>query len=193
MLFSILCVAAGYLLGSIPTSLLMSRFKKGTDIRRVGSNNMGAANVIRQIGLREGLIVGIADIAKGAAAVLIPKLLGLEEIWVMASGFGAVLGHNYPVFAGFRGGRGSASVIGIFLVLSPLAILISLVIIAIPVFRSRNFAFEISIGFALLPLFIFLFGYSISLVLYAVFIDLYLLLTNISQTKLEIKNHFWKK
>jgi acyl phosphate:glycerol-3-phosphate acyltransferase len=193
VLSDIFCVIAGYLLGSIPTSLLMSRFKKGIDIRQVGSNNMGAANVIRQMGLREGLIVGVADISKGAAAVLIPKLLGLEEIWVMASGFGAVLGHNYPIFAGFRGGRGSAVVIGIFLVLSPLAILASLVIIAIPVFRSRNFALAISIGFALLPLFILFFGYSISLVLYAIFIDLYLLLTNISQTKLEIRNLFRKK
>jgi glycerol-3-phosphate acyltransferase PlsY len=189
----IFSMIVGYLLGSIPTALIMSRLRKEVDIRQVGSNNMGAANVVREIGMWEGIVVGAIDITKGAVATIIPKLLGLDILWVMAAGFCAILGHNYPLFASFKGGKGSATLIGIFLLLSPLAILASVAIIIIPLFTTRNFAFAISISFILLPLFIFILGYSISVVLYALFIDFYMLFTNIVQVQQTVKTIFIKK
>ncbi|MFP3880128.1 MAG: glycerol-3-phosphate acyltransferase [Dehalococcoidia bacterium] len=180
MLLGVVGLIAGYLLGSIPTAYIMSRGKKGIDIRTVGSRNMGAANVVRQIGAQEGVLVGLIDIAKGAIAILIAQALSGSQPWVFAAGFLALIGHNFPVFASFKGGRGSATVIGIFLVLAPWAILITLVVIAIPFFTTRKFTFAILIGFGLLPVLIGLFGGWPTLVLYAVIIDIFMLVRNLS-------------
>lgn len=182
-LLGILSIIIGYLLGSIPTAYIVSRLRKGIDIRNVGSGNMGAANVMRQIGTHEGIFVGLIDTAKGAGAILIAQALNISEFWVFGTGFGALVGHNFPVFAGFRGGRGSATIIGIFLVLAPQSILVTLVIIAIPIFTTRKFSAAILIGFALLPLFIWLFEGSLTLVRYALAIDLFMLIRNLSGIK----------
>jgi glycerol-3-phosphate acyltransferase PlsY len=183
MPLGILSVIIGYLLGSIPTAYIVSRIRKGTDIRNVGSGNMGGANVMREIGTHEGVFVGLFDIAKGAGAILIAQALDVSELWIFGTGFAALLGHNFPVFAGFRGGRGSATVIGIFLVLAPQAMLVTLAIIAIPFFTSRKFAAAVLIGFALLPLFVWLLQGSLMLVRYALVIDLFMLIRNLSGIK----------
>ena len=190
MLSGILSIIIGYLLGSIPTAYIVARLRKGIDIRNVGSRNMGGANVMREIGTPEGVFVGLIDIAKGAAAILIAQTLDISELWVFGAGFGALVGHNFPVFAGFRGGRGSATVIGIFLVLAPQAILITLVVVVIPFFTTRKFSAAILIGialvvvgFALLPLFIWLLEGSLSLVRYVLAIGIFMLVRNLSGIK----------
>ncbi len=119
ILLGILSIAIGYLLGALSSAYLMGRLRKGIDIRNLDSGNMGAAVVLRQVGVWEGIVVGFVDLAKGSAAILIAKALGVFELWVLAAGFCALLGHNFPVFVGFRGGSGSATMVGIFLVLSP--------------------------------------------------------------------------
>jgi glycerol-3-phosphate acyltransferase PlsY len=176
-------IIIGYLLGSIPTAYIVSRIRKGIDIRNIGSRNMGGANVMREVGTREGVFVGLIDVAKGAGAILIAQALNISDLWVFGTGFAALVGHNFPVFAGFRGGRGSATIIGIFLVLTPKAILVTLAVIAIPFFTSRKFTAAILIGFALLPLFVWLFEGSLWLVRYALAIDLFMLVRNLSGLK----------
>jgi len=183
MLLGIPSIIIGYLLGSIPTAYIVSRMRKGVDIRNIGSGNMGAANVMRQIGAHEGVFVGLIDIAKGAGAILIAQALNVSELWVFGSGFGALVGHNFPVFAGFKGGRGSATIIGIFLVLAPEAILVTLAIIAIPFFTTRKFMSALFIGFGLLPLFVWLFEGSLPLVRYVLVIDLFMLIRNLPSIK----------
>jgi len=183
LLLGILSIIIGYFLGSIPTAYIVSRIRKGIDIRNVGSGNMGGANVMREIGAHEGVFVGLIDIAKGAGAILIAQTLNSSELWVFGTGFAALVGHNFPVFAGFRGGRGSATIIGIFLVLAPEAILVTLAIIAIPFFTTRKFAAAILIGFGLLPLFAWLFEGSLPLVRYVLVIDLFMLVRNLSGLK----------
>jgi glycerol-3-phosphate acyltransferase PlsY len=151
---------------------------------------MGAANVMREIGTHEGVFVGLIDIAKGAGAILIAQALNISELWVFGAGFAALVGHNFPVFAGFRGGKGSATVIGIFLVLAPLSMLVTLVIVAIPFFTTRKFSAAILIGialvvvgFVLLPLFIWLFEGSLMLVRYVLAIGIFMLVRNLSGIK----------
>ncbi len=178
MFLGILSVVIGYLLGSIPTAYIVSRIRKGIDIRTIGSSNMGGANVMREIGTHEGVFVGLCDIAKGAGSVIIAQALGVPELWVFGSGFAAIVGHNFPVFAGFRGGRGSATIIGIFLVSAPKAMLVTLAIIAIPFFTTRKFTGAIIVGFSLLPLFIWLLEGSLVLVRYALVVDLFMLVRN---------------
>ncbi len=183
MPLGILSIIIGYLLGSIPTAYIVSRIRKGIDIRNIGSRNMGGANVMREIGAREGVLVGLIDIAKGAGAILIAQALNISELWVFGAGFAALVGHNFPVFARFRGGRGSATIIGIFLVLAPEAMLITLVVVAIPFFTTRKFGAAILIGFALLPLFIWLLEGWLALVRYALVIDVFMLIRNLSGIK----------
>lgn len=105
-----------YLLGSIPTAYIASRLVKGRDIRQMGDANMGAANVFQQIGAASGITVGIIDASKGALVVLIARAAGLSQGMVLFAGAFAVLGHNFPVFLGFRGGRGVSTSIGVLLV-----------------------------------------------------------------------------
>ncbi len=183
MLLGILSIIIGYLLGSIPTAYIVSRMRKGVDIRHVGSGNMGAANVMRQIGAHEGVFVGIVDVAKGAGAILIARALNVSELWVFGAGFAALVGHNFPVFARFRGGRGSATIIGIFFVLAPKAMLVTLALVAIPFFTTRKFMAALFIGFGLLPLFIWLLEGSLILVRYALVIDLFMLVRNLPDLK----------
>lgn len=174
MILNISVVIVGYLLGSIPTACLMSRFRRNRDIRDYGVGNMGAVNVIRHVGIWEGLLVGLIDIAKGAATVLVGLALGVPQVWVFAAGAAALLGHNFPIFAGFRGGKGAATVLGIFLVLAPLEIAIVIGIIGILLLFTRNFSFSIPVSFAFLPLSIWLLDGSLALVVYSLVIIIFM-------------------
>lgn len=190
MPLGILGLIIGYLLGSIPTAYVVVRKRKGIDIRDIGSRNMGAANVMREIGIPEGISVVLVDVVKGAGAILIAQALNVSEPWVFGAGFAAVVGHNFPVFAGFRGGRGTATLIGIFLVLAPQAALVTLAMVVIPFFVTLRFSAAILIGvalgfvgFALLPLFIWLLEGSLMLVCYALTIDIFMLVRNLSRIR----------
>lgn len=113
----LLAAAAGYLLGSIPAGLIAGRLQ-GIDVRDFGSGRTGFTNALRSLGLRSAAIVVAVDVAKGAAAVLIGSLL-MQDAWAAAlGGIAAVIGHTWPVFAGFRGGRGVATSFGAFLAMT---------------------------------------------------------------------------
>ena len=109
-------VVIGYLLGSLPTGYIAGRMTSGKDIRRMGDANMGAANVFREMGRSTGILVGLADAAKGALAVILAQTALLSEPFILLTGLAAVLGHNFPIFLGFRGGRGVSTSIGILFV-----------------------------------------------------------------------------
>jgi len=115
----IVAIVCAYLLGSIPSAYLIGRMKKGIDIRQVGSKNMGAMNVYYNVGFVWGLLVMAMDIGKGTAAIAIADALGIPELAQMAAGLTAVLGHNFPVFLNFRGGKGGATCIGVLIYLMP--------------------------------------------------------------------------
>jgi glycerol-3-phosphate acyltransferase PlsY len=119
-----LIVVFGYLLGSIPTAHIAGRILKRVDIRRIGDGNMGAANAFRQLGAKVGVVVGIIDAAKGALAVVIAQLANIPLPAVLATGVAAVIGHNWPVFLHFRGGRGEATTTGVLLAVLTLPMLI---------------------------------------------------------------------
>jgi len=112
-----LIVVLGYFLGSIPTAYIAGHWLKGKDIRHMGDANMGAANAFRQLGAKAGVAVGIIDATKGAVAILIAQAASLPLVVVLFTGTATVVGHNWPVFIGFRGGRGEATTIGVLLTL----------------------------------------------------------------------------
>ena len=110
---SLVVLPLSYLLGSIPTAYLLGRLVRGTDIRRLGTENVGALNAYRELGRGIGAVVLVVDTAKGACAIVIGRLLGAPDITLYVASLLATLGHNFSPFAGFRGGKGGATVLGI--------------------------------------------------------------------------------
>jgi len=119
-----LVIALGYLIGAIPTAYLAGKLRGGVDIRRLGDNNTGAANAYRELGAVTGVAVFAGDVAKGAAAVLIAKAANGSQPVLMLTGLAAVIGHNWPVYLGFHGGRGVSTTIGVLAVFAPVPVLI---------------------------------------------------------------------
>ena len=113
------CAAIGYLLGSIPTGLLVGRIARGIDIRKYGSGKTGATNVLRTVGARWGAVALAGDLAKGVIPVVVARVLSDEPYVQTVAGLGAAFGHDWPVFAGFQGGRGVATSFGAALAMSP--------------------------------------------------------------------------
>ena len=144
-------VIAAYLLGSISFAVLVVRAKTGRDIRAEGSGNAGATNVLRSYGKKLALLVAFADVAKGAAAVFLMRLVTADPRWAAAAGFAAILGHVFPVFYGFRGGKGVATAVGAFLALSPLALLVCLAVFLAIVAATRYVSLGSVVALALLP------------------------------------------
>jgi glycerol-3-phosphate acyltransferase PlsY len=114
-------VVAAYLLGSIPFALLAARRWGGTDLRRVGSGNLGATNVMRASGVTAGALVAALDMAKGAASVMLAQRLSGNDTGPAMAAVAAVVGHVYPVWLRCRGGKGVATAFGAFSMLTPVA------------------------------------------------------------------------
>jgi acyl phosphate:glycerol-3-phosphate acyltransferase len=110
---------AGYLIGSVPFGLIVGRAVGGLDVRDFGSGNMGTANVLRTVGARAGAITFALDVAKGAAAIGVARRLGADPAAQAAAGLAACVGHSWPVFAKFRGGKAVATAFGGLLMVSP--------------------------------------------------------------------------
>jgi len=127
---------AAYLLGSIPFAYVVAKMTMGIDIRQVGSGNVGFTNALRTLNKGPAAMVLIGDIGKGAAAVLLAKWFGGPVLATLA-GMAVIIGHNYPVFLGFKGGKGAAAGIGAVLALMPLIALLTVAIWGVTVYFSR--------------------------------------------------------
>lgn len=148
-------LVAAYLLGSVPTGLLLAR-ALGVNIREAGSGNIGATNVYRTVGRKLGIMTLVGDCLKGVIPVVIAKSLGLPIIWVAAIGLAAFLGHVYTIFLGFKGGKGVATALGVFLATSPLSVLIALVIFIAVLYKWRFVSLASITAAAFIPLIVWL-------------------------------------
>lgn len=166
-MLSVILVLCGYLLGSIPFAYIAGRIFRGIDIRKVGDGNAGAANAYREISPAVGVAVMIADAGKGVAAIIVTQALASMPVAYLA-GLGAVIGHNWPLYIGFKGGRGESTTIGVLGALLPQAMLILLLVCAVPFFITRNTMLAGTILFAPLWLLALLMGASGILVGYSI-------------------------
>lgn len=132
-----LAIVAAYLIGSVPFALLLSRGWSAADLRRVGSGNLGAANVLRASGVRAGVLVAVLDAAKGAAGVALAMRMSPGPVAPAAAGFAAIVGHIYPVWLKFRGGKGVATACGVFSLLTPAAVPPSLLVFFVAVWATK--------------------------------------------------------
>jgi glycerol-3-phosphate acyltransferase PlsY len=153
----VIAIVIGYLLGSFPSAYLAGRLRKGIDIRKVGSKNMGAMNVFYQVGPMEAVLVTLADLGKGIGAILLVRwlsghpLISPFDLLTGLTAAAAIIGHIFPVFLKFRGGKGAATAIGILLFLMPKASPFILIVFAIALLITRNPTFSYSLILIVFP------------------------------------------
>jgi glycerol-3-phosphate acyltransferase PlsY len=153
-------ICASYLIGAIPTGVILTRLAGGQDIRKAGSGNIGATNVYRVAGRKMGVLTLIGDCLKGVIPVLAAVKFDYSPQIVAIVALAAFLGHCYPVYLGFKGGKGVATALGIFLVISPKAILIALLIFVVVLLLRRYISLASIIAAAVTPFLIAFFSRS---------------------------------
>ncbi len=127
----------GYLFGSIPTGVLLTKFFSKVDPRKVGSKNIGATNIFRTAGKTLGILTLVGDIFKGIIPIGIAIQFNVSDLWIATVGLSSFLGHIFPIFLGFRGGKGVATALGVYMVISPIAVFIEFLLFAGIVWRWR--------------------------------------------------------
>jgi glycerol-3-phosphate acyltransferase PlsY len=135
-MFSVMWILFSYLLGSLPVGLLLAKIR-GRDPRTIGSGNIGATNVMRAAGKTAGIVTLIGDALKGFLPVWLAIRFGFPESLVAAAGFAAFLGHLFPLYLRFKGGKGVATALGIFLAFNYLAVLIDIVVFVVLLLKWR--------------------------------------------------------
>jgi glycerol-3-phosphate acyltransferase PlsY len=146
----ILAIIIPYLIGSIPFSYIFSRLK-GIDLKNSGTKNIGATNALASAGVRIGIISMLFDVFKGFFTLYFSFYLGLNMIQLSLAGFFVVLGHNYPFYLKFKGGKGVATTCGVFFAINPLIILILILLWLIFLLITRYFILSTLITFLFLP------------------------------------------
>lgn len=174
-LVTILLTACAYLVGSIPSGFILGRLA-GVDVRDAGSGNIGATNVARVLGKGRGVLTLLADAAKGFVPVFIGQRLGLNDAALALVAIAAFLGHLYPVFLKFHGGKGVATAFGDLLALAPLATLVMVFAFCAVAFCARRVSLG-SIAAALAaPISVWIFSYPVELVAMSAFLGVMVIL-----------------
>jgi glycerol-3-phosphate acyltransferase PlsY len=145
-------LASAYLIGSISFAIVLVRVFRGVDVRGEGSGNAGATNVLRTSGKRLAVLTALLDVGKGAVAVLLMRSLTYDPRWLGAAAVAAVIGHVFPVWFGFRGGKGVATAIGAFSLLNPFAVLTVVGVFLVVVTATRFVSLGSITAACLLPL-----------------------------------------
>jgi glycerol-3-phosphate acyltransferase PlsY len=168
ILFIAIALISAYLIGSLPSAYLAGRFRKGIDIRQVGTRNMGAMNVFYQVGFIAGLLVLAVDIGKGAAAVALARWLEVPMIVELFAGAAAVIGHSFPVWFKFRGGTGGATCIGVLVFLMPWGIPVYAAIFGLVLLFTRYPTLSYFAAFICFPFIAWLVYHSGALAAYSI-------------------------
>ena len=160
----ILLTIGGYLSGSIPTGVILAKLFGTKDIRQEGSGNIGATNVYRVLGKGLGALTLVGDVLKGVIPVILACTLAGDEIWIAVVAFVTFLGHLFPVFLRFRGGKGVATALGIFLVIAPLMVPLAIISFVLVAMKWRYVSLGSLTASALMPIFLCVAGYPIAYV-----------------------------
>jgi glycerol-3-phosphate acyltransferase PlsY len=171
-------IVGSYWIGGIPTAYITTRLLTGQDIRQLGDRNSGAANVFRNVDAKAGILVGIADVVKGAAVIVLVRGLVDSTVLEMLAGVAVLVGHNWPVHLRLRGGRGAATSIGVLLAMLPaLAIPIGVISMVVLCLKRKSI---IAIGFFLISVAVLAWptGYPYSVVIYSVAVPVLVGLTH---------------
>ena len=179
----LIVVVLGYLLGSIPTAYIAGHLLKDKDIRQMGDGNMGAANAFCQLGRKTGIGIFFVDVTKGALPILVAQAVNLPLLAILTTGAATVIGHNWPVFVGFRGGRGESTTIGVLLavITQPMLILAGPALAALAI--KKNVMLASVFLFVPLPLVCWWLGLPGTLVTYSMGLPCLVGLTHFLRTR----------
>ncbi len=155
-----------YFLGNISASYLIAKYKGGIDIRKHGSGNAGATNVLRTLGAKAGLLAFAGDALKGILAVILGKLIGGEDGQI-AAGIFVVIGHNWPILLGFKGGKGIATTIGVMIAINPYIVAAIVPIGLIIIFITKYVSLASILGMAIFPITMLMNKQPVKLVLFS--------------------------
>lgn len=157
-----------YAIGSLPTAYLFTRYILAQDIRDIGDNNSGAANVFRNVGAKAGVAVGAIDIVKGSVVIVLAKVLVDDTGMEMMAGAAALAGHNFPVHLKFRGGRGAATAVGVLIASVPIVGLPVGALCLVLLYFTHKAIYPLAVFLVAIPALTWPAGYSVSLEIYAV-------------------------
>lgn len=167
IIIGIVFVVAAYLVGNLNFAYILVKFLKNEDVRDYGSGNAGTTNVLRVMGKNVAIPVFVLDALKGCLVIVVGRLLGLDDIFLSIGGVAVVAGHNWPAFLQFRGGKGTATSLGVFLTydwqVAIIAIMIGLIVLGI----WKMVSLTSMVGMTMLPIFTLLFGRSITETIFA--------------------------
>nr|WP_320025921.1 glycerol-3-phosphate 1-O-acyltransferase PlsY [uncultured Acetobacterium sp.] len=168
IIIGIVFVIAAYLVGNLNFAYILVKFLKNEDVRNYGSGNAGTTNVLRVMGKNVAIPVFVLDALKGCLVIVIGRYaLGLDEIFLVLGGIAVVAGHNWPAFLQFRGGKGTATSLGVFLTydwqVAIIAIMIGMIVLGI----WRMVSLTSMVGMTMLPIFALLFGRTVTEVIFA--------------------------
>ena len=174
IIIGLVFVVAAYLIGNFNFAYILVKFLKNEDVRDYGSGNAGTTNVLRVMGKNVAIPVFLLDALKGCLVIVVGRyLLNLDEVFLGCGGIAVVAGHNWPAFLQFRGGKGTATSIGVFLVydweVAIIAIMIGLIVLAI----WKMVSLTSMVGMTMLPVFTLLLGRTITEVVFAVVLCLF--------------------
>lgn len=184
---TVVLLLAAYLLGSIPFAVWIGQLFYKIDVREFGSGNAGATNAMRVLGKRAGISVLILDVLKGVGAVMLvglgPNYTEGSESYVnlqLVLGISALFGHIFPIYAGFRGGKGIATLLGVVIAVEPMAAIYSSIVFIIVLFLTRFVSLSSMIASTAFPLYIILVAKSeiLSLIIFSLFITFLVILTH---------------
>jgi glycerol-3-phosphate acyltransferase PlsY len=174
-MINIILILISYVLGSIPTGIIISRKFASIDPREKGSGNIGATNVYRTAGKISGIITLFADVLKGLTPVLIAKSLIESSILIAVVGFFAFIGHLYPFTLRFKGGKGVATSLGIFIGLTPLSILPAIMVFITLIITFRIVSIGSLMSSILMPIFIWIFRYPEEYIMLSIIMALFII------------------
>ncbi len=175
MIKNILLPVLSFILGSIPFGIIIAKVK-GVDLKRVGSGNIGATNVLRSIGTLPAVLTLLGDILKGTLAVSTGRYFGVGPLYEGLIGVSAILGHNFSLFLGFKGGKGVATSLGVLVIYTPRVAFFTFIIWLVTVFFTKYSSMGAIVSFALLPANIVLFDYDKTKLLITILISLFILI-----------------
>lgn len=173
-----LLIPFAFILGSIPFGIIIAKVM-GIDLKKIGSGNIGATNVLRALGKCPAALTLLGDILKGTVAVAIGRYLSVGPAYEGIIGLSAILGHNFSLFLGFKGGKGVATSIGVLLIYSPQVAIFTLIIWVMVVLMTRYSSLGAIVAFGLLPVNVFLVDYSEMKLIISAMITLLILLRHI--------------
>ena len=186
-----------YVIGAIPFGLIISRKTAGIDITRRGSGNIGATNVARELGIKWGLLTLLLDLLKGFIPVIIVRnyITDVEDFFLIIVSLSVLLGHRFSPFLKFKGGKGVATAFGIFLALSPVSTLISMLAFILTVYLSKYISLGSIVGAYIMPITLSLLNRPATLIITAFFTATIILITHSSNITRIIRGEErkWKK